>query len=146
MKVEVSIDPACKEPKVIIHTDKMTDEIENLMQCIASAEMNTLSVLSHKGVEFINCGDIVRIYTEQKKVFVQTMVSIYNVRFRLYELEEKLNTQMFVLISNAEIVNRNMIIHMDISKTGTIGVALKGGIKTYASRRYVTKIKKQLGL
>ncbi|MFJ6209948.1 LytTR family DNA-binding domain-containing protein [Lysinibacillus sp. NPDC092081] len=146
MKVEVSIDPACKEPKVIIHTDKMTDEIENLMQCIASAEMNTLSVLSYKGVEFINCGDIVRIYTEQKKVFVQTMVSIYNVRFRLYELEEKLNTQLFVRISNAEMVNRNMIIHMDISKTGTIGVELKGGIKTYASRRYVTKIKKKLGL
>ncbi|QPQ30216.1 LytTR family DNA-binding domain-containing protein [Lysinibacillus sp. JNUCC 51] len=145
MKVEVSIDPVCKEPKVIIHTDKMTDEIENIMQCFTSAEMNTLSVLSHRGVEFINCGDIVRIYTEQKKVFVQTMVSIYNVRFRLYELEEKLNTQMFVRISNAEIVNRNMIIHMDISKTGTIGVELKGGIKTYASRRYVTKIKKQLG-
>ncbi|MGE7687693.1 LytTR family DNA-binding domain-containing protein [Lysinibacillus sp. NPDC097214] len=146
MKVEVSIDPACKEPKVTIHTDKMTDEIENLMQCIASAEMNTLSVLSHRGVEFINCEDIVRIYTEQKKVFVQTMVSIYNVRFRLYELEEKLNTQLFLRISNAEIVNRNMIIHMDISKTGTIGVELKGGINTYASRRYVTKIKKQLGL
>ncbi|MGE7129281.1 LytTR family DNA-binding domain-containing protein [Lysinibacillus xylanilyticus] len=144
MKVEVSIDPACKEPKVIIHTDKMTDEIENIMQCITSTEMNTLSVLSHRGVEFINCGDIVRIYTEQKKVFVQTMASIYNVRFRLYELEEKLNTQMFVRISNAEIVNRNMIIHMDISKTGTIGVELKGGIKTFASRRYVTKIKKQL--
>ncbi|KOP78274.1 histidine kinase [Lysinibacillus sp. FJAT-14745] len=146
MKVEVSIDPACKEPKVIIHTDKMTDEIENLMQCITSTEMNTLSALSQKGVEFINCGDIVRIYTEQKKVFVQTMDGIYTVRFRLYELEEKLNTQMFVRISNAEIVNRNMIIHMDISKTGTIGVELKGGIKTYASRRYVTKIKKQLGL
>jgi len=146
MKVEVSIDPACKEPKVTIHTDKMTDEIENLMQCIASAEMNTLSVLSQRGVEFINCGDIVRIYTEQKKVFVQTMGGIYNVRFRLYELEEKLNTQIFVRISNAEMVNRNMIIHMDISKTGTIGVELKGGIKTYASRRYVTKIKKQLGL
>ncbi|WP_427108102.1 LytTR family DNA-binding domain-containing protein [Lysinibacillus xylanilyticus] len=145
MKVEVSIDPACKEPKVIIHTDKITDEIENIMQCITSTEMNTLSVLSHRGVEFINCGDIVRIYTEQKKVFVQTVVSIYNVRFRLYELEEKLNTQMFVRISNAEIVNRNMIIHMDISKTGTIGVELKGGIKTYASRRYVTKIKKHLG-
>lgn len=146
MRVEVSIDPACKEPKVIIHTDKITDEIENIMQCITSTEMNTLSVLSQRGVEFINCGEIVRVYTEQKKVFVQTMVSIYNVRFRLYELEEKLNTQMFVRISNAEIVNRNMIIHMDISKTGTIGVELKGGIKTYASRRYVTKIKKQLGL
>ncbi|MDM5249079.1 MULTISPECIES: LytTR family DNA-binding domain-containing protein [unclassified Lysinibacillus] len=146
MKVELSIDPTCKEPKVIIHTDKMTDEIEYLMQSIVSSDLNTLSVFSDRGVEFINCGDIVRIYTEQKKVFVQTVVGIYTVRLRLYELEEKLNTQMFVRISNAEIVNRNMIKHMDISRTGTIGVELKGGIKTYASRRYVAKIKKQLGI
>jgi len=146
MKVEVSIDPTCKEPKVIIHTDKMSDEIEHLMQSIVSSDLNTLSVFSDRGVEFINCGDIVRIYTEQKKVFVQTVVGIYTVRLRLYELEEKLNTQMFVRISNAEIVNRNMIKHMDISRTGTIGVELKGGIKTYASRRYVAKIKKQLGI
>jgi len=39
-----------------------------------------------------------------------------------------------------------MIKRMDISRTGTIGVELVGNINTYASRRYVTKIKKQLGL
>jgi len=103
-------------------------------------------VLSDRGVEFVNCQDIVRIYTEQKKVFVQTLTGIYTVRLRLYELEERLNMQIFVRISNAEIVNRHMIKRMDISRTGTIGVELVGNINTYASRRYVTKIKKQLGL
>lgn len=146
LKVEVSVDPTCIEPKVTIHTAEMTDEIEHLMHCIASAGIHTLSVISDRGVEFIDCQDIIRIYTEQKKVFVQTLKGIYTVRLRLYELEERLNTQMFVRISNAEIVNRHMIKRMDISKTGTIGVELKGSIHTYASRRYVAKIKKQLGL
>jgi len=146
LKVEVSVDPKCIEPKVTIHTAEMTDEIEHLMHCIASAGIHTLSVLSDRGVEFVNCQDIVRIYTEQKKVFVQTLTGIYTVRLRLYELEERLNMQIFVRISNAEIVNRHMIKRMDISRTGTIGVELVGNINTYASRRYVTKIKKQLGL
>lgn len=146
MKVEVSIDPTCKEPKVIILTDKMTEEIEQIMQQVSSKAADSLAVFSNRGVEMIACNDILRIYTEAKKVFIQTTEGIYTVRFRLYELENKLNTQIFLRISNVEIVNRNMIKQMDISKTGTIGVVLKGEIKTYASRRYVSKIKKQLGI
>lgn len=146
MKVEISIDPTYKEPKVIILTDKMTDDIEHLMQSITAAAESTLIAFSHKGVELIDSKEIVRIYTEQKKVFVQTIKGVYTVRFRLYELEEKLNPQMFIRISNAEIVNRYMIKHMDISRIGTIGVELKNGTKTYASRRYVSKIKKHLGI
>lgn len=146
MKVEISIDPTYQEPKVIILTDKVTDDIEHLMQSITAIAESTLSVFSHKGVELIDSKEIVRIYTEQKKVFVQTINGVYTVRFRLYELEEKLNPHMFIRISNAEMVNRHMIKRMDISKTGTIGVELKNGIKTYASRRYVSKIKKLLGI
>ncbi|WP_445477699.1 LytTR family DNA-binding domain-containing protein [Lysinibacillus irui] len=146
MKVEISIDPTYQEPKVIILTDKVTDDIEHLMQSIAAVAESTLPVFSHKGVELIDSKEIVRIYTEQKKVFVQTINGVYTVRFRLYELEEKLNPHMFIRISNAEMVNRHMIKRMDISKTGTIGVELKNGIKTYASRRYVSKIKKFLGI
>lgn len=146
MKVEISIDPTYQEPKVIILTDKVTDDIEHLMQSITAIAESTLPVFSHKGVELIDSKEIVRIYTEQKKVFVQTINGVYTVRFRLYELEEKLNPHMFIRISNAEMVNRHMIKRMDISKTGTIGVELKNGIKTYASRRYVSKIKKLLGI
>ncbi|EON72094.1 LytTR family DNA-binding domain-containing protein [Lysinibacillus sphaericus] len=142
MKIEVSIDPTYQEPKVIILTDKMTEEIEQIMQRIATEEADS----SSRGAEMIACKDILRIYTEAKKVFVQTSRGIYTVRSRLYELDKKLNPQIFVRISNAEIVNRNMIKQMDISKTGTIGVVLQGDIKTYASRRYVSKIKKQLGI
>jgi len=109
MKVEISIDPTYKEPKVIILTDKMTDDIEHLMQIITTTAESTLLAFSHKGVELIDSKEIVRIYTEQKKVCVQSNHGVYTVRLRLYELEEKLNPQMFLRISNAEIVNRYMI-------------------------------------
>ena len=64
-------------------------------------------------------------------------------RQRLYELEERLAPHRFVRISNSEIVNARMILGMDFSRAGTIRMSLRGGIETYASRRYVSKIRRQ---
>ncbi|KEK24079.1 LytTR family DNA-binding domain-containing protein [Bacillus gaemokensis] len=146
MKFELSIDPSYKEPKIIILTNKMTDEISDIMKRLSETSMDSLAVFSDRGVEIVECKDIVRIYAEKQKVFLQTAAGIYTVRSRLYELEEKLNSQFFVRISNSEIVNIKMITNMDISMTGTIGVLLTGNIKTYASRRCVSKIKKLFGI
>lgn len=146
MDFEVLIDSSYKEPKIIILTDKMTDEIAEIMKILSETSIDSLPVYSERGVEIVECKNIIRIYTEKQKVFVQTVKGVYTVRLRLYELIEKLDSQLFVRISNSEIVNIKMIANMDITMTGTIGVLLKGNIKTYASRRYVSKIKKLFGI
>lgn len=146
MKVEISIDPSCKEPKIIILTDKMTDEIAEIMKQLSESTMDSLAVFSHRGVVIVSCKEIIRIFTEKQKVYVQTLDNTYTVRMRLYELEAKLDNKRFVRISNSEIVNIRMITNMDISMNGTICVSLKSGMKTYASRRYVKKIKQLFGI
>ncbi len=146
MKVEISIDPSCKEPKIIIHTDKITDEITEIMKHLSESKMESLAVFSNRGVVIVSCKEIIRIFTEKQKVYVQTLDNVYTVRMRLYELEEKLDNTWFVRISHSEIVNIRMITNMDISISGTIAVSLKGDIQTYASRRYVKKIKQLFGI
>lgn len=146
MKFEVLIDSSCKEPKIIIITNEMTDEITGIMKRLSDTHIDSLAVTSERGGRIVNCKEIIRIYAEKKKVFVQTEQELYTVRARLYELEEKLDSQLFVRISNSEIVNKKKIVRMDISMTGTIGVILKGDVQTYASRRYVSKIKKLFGV
>ena len=76
----------------------------------------------------------------------QTMEGIYQLRERLYELEERLGSEAFLRISHSEIVNRRRICRLDVSLTGTIAVILEGGITTYVSRRYVPRIRKALEL
>ncbi|MGG0741633.1 LytTR family DNA-binding domain-containing protein [Niallia taxi] len=144
MEIEVKIDSAYKEPKVIIITDKITNEVKSLMDKIS--ENKKLTVFSEEEAIIVEADEIIRIYSENKKVYVQTNHSIYSIRMRLYELEEKLILNQFIRISQSELINRNQIVSMDISLTGTIGVLLKNDIKTFASRRYVSKIKKQLGI
>ena len=89
---------------------------------------------------------IVKIYAEASKVFAQTEKGSYQIRLRLYEAEEKLNNSKFVRISNSEIVNLKKVKSLDLSFVGTICMELSNGEVSYVSRRYVSKIKRVLGL
>ena len=59
-------------------------------------------------------------------------------------MEERLDSGMFVRISNSEIVNIEQIEKLDMSHAGTIKMYLKNQDETYVSRRYVSKIKEVL--
>ena len=79
-------------------------------------------------------------------LFRSTEKGEYALKFRMYELEEKLDKNCFVRISNSEIINLKKVKSFDLSLTGTICVKMKNGRVTYASRRYVSKIKQVLGI
>ena len=70
----------------------------------------------------------------------------FRLRMRLYQAEEKLTGMRFVRISNSEIINLNKTENFDLSFVGTIQVKLKNGDTTFVSRRYVSEIKKILGI
>ena len=83
---------------------------------------------------------------EEGKVFAKTEYDLYQLRLRLYELEERLDDALFVRISNSEIVNLKKVKNLDLSFVGTICMELSNGDVSYVSRRYVSKIKRLLGL
>lgn len=142
MKVEINLDPNCTERKVVIHTDKMTEEIEQLLRALADPAPDKIPVQTDGGVELLPIGDILRVYAERQKVYVQTARGVYPVKARLYEMEKRLEDRSFARISSSELVNTRMITSMDFSLSGTIRMTLKGGILTYVSRRRVAEIKK----
>lgn len=57
-----------------------------------------------------------------------------------------LDGAVFVRISNSEIISLRHCRGFDLKLTGTICVALTGGIVTYVSRRYMKQIRQALGL
>lgn len=61
-------------------------------------------------------------------------------------MEERLNSNYFIRISNSEIINLKKVKNFDLSFTGTICVELMNGTTTYVSRRYVSKMKTILGI
>ena len=103
-------------------------------------------ITAYKGQETkkIPAYEIVRIYSENKKVYLRTMQETYEIHDRLYALEESLDRKGFVRISNSEIVGISQIEKMDMGYAGTIKMYMKNGDITFVSRRYIGKIKEQL--
>lgn len=146
MQVEVKIDSSYLEPKVMILTAAMTEDVHIILNKLSDQKPQILSGSKDHKIEVIDQADLIRIYASAGKVFAVTRKGEYALRLRLYEIEERLPPQQFVRISNSEIINLKQVNHFDLSLTGTIFVKLADGATTYVSRRYVSKLKKILGI
>lgn len=94
----------------------------------------------------LNPEEIYCFYSENQKVFAKTDKDALFVNQKLYELEEKLKGTSFVRVSNSCIVNISKINNLELSYSGTIQINFKNNDKEFVSRRYVSKIKKYLGI
>lgn len=146
MQIEIKIDESCKEPKIMIVTDKMTEEINTIVKRLSEEQPAMIVGCKEEVVEILDPTDIYRIYSSNGKVFAVTNQGEYTMKLRLYEAEQRLKENAFLRISNTEIVNLRKVKGFDLSFAGRICVALFNGQTTYVSRRYVAKIKKVLGM
>ena len=146
MQIEIKIDESCKDPKIIVVTDKMTDELNSIIKKLSDEQPKLLAGFRDDSVEVLNPENISRVYASNGKVVAKTNQGEYVLRLRLYELEQRLQGDSFVRISNAEIINLKKVKGFDLSFAGMICVTLTDGAVTYVSRRYVSKIKQVLGM
>lgn len=146
MQIEIKINRSCTEPRIVVITDAMTDEINNIIKRLSDDTPHILSGIKDEKLEILEQSDLIRVYANSGKVYAVTDNGEYILRFRLYELEERLPRDKFVRISNSEIINLKKIKNFDMSFTGTICVKFLNGTVTYVSRRYVAKIKQILGV
>lgn len=146
MQLEVKIDSSYIEPKVIILTASMTEDVNIILNKLTEQAPQIISGSRDNKIEVIVLEDLIRIYAGSGKVFAVTHKGEYALRLRLYEIEERLPPHQFVRISNSEIINLKNVSSFDLSFTGTICVKLANGTITYVSRRYVSKLKKILGI
>jgi len=147
MKINVELDPTSKEIEVIIKTNELTTEVNELIKRISTTSHTMVFGFKNDVIQMIEIIHIIRIYAFNKKVFaILTTGEEFAIRMPLYELENRLDDKAFVRISNSEIISLKAIKQLDLSFTGTIAMTLKNGETVYVSRRYVSKIKKVLGL
>ena len=137
MKIEFRREPEAAEVRVLVTAAERTPEVEALLRRIRA--LPAVIAYDARGEVPLRAEEIIRIYTEGRRVRVDSDRGSFDLRSRLYELEEKLGAADFVRISNSEIVQKGRILRLDFSLTGTIRLMLEGGIETYVSRRYVSR-------
>ena len=146
MQVEIKIDSSYTDPKIIILTASMTEDVSRIVKTLSENTSQIISGYKDEKIEILDPGDLIRVYANSGKIIAVTNKGEYILRLRLYELEKQLPSNKFIRISNSEIINLKKVNNFDLSFTGTICVKLSNGTTPYVPRRYVAKLKKILGI
>ena len=72
MQIEIKLDENCKEPKIIVVTNKMTDEINEIMKRLSDEQPKMIAGFKDDIVEVLEPFDIYRIFAASGKVFAET--------------------------------------------------------------------------
>lgn len=141
MKIKYDIQEKYEEIEIHLCNRERSKELLEVRELLENILGTKIKVHKNQEYKTLVPAEIVRIYSQNKRVYVRTQDEYYEVSDRVYVLEEQLQDRGFVRISNSEIVNIRQIEKMDMSYTGTIKMFLKNGDETYVSRRYMKQIK-----
>lgn len=141
MKISLDIDPAHEETKVTIHCKEMDASIKQILNFLNERE--TEFIVGRKGERqhILMPDEIHYFHSEGDTVLATTSEGRFKVKEKLYELEQLLPSHQFIRLSKSVIANLYEVSHFESSFNGTLCVYFKSGVKEYASRHYVAKIK-----
>lgn len=142
--IDVIIDDSYTDPKVTIYTKSRTRQVENIISAVENVSENdypTLAGYNDDRIEFMSQRDIVRVFTEGRKIVIQTDAGQYYSNKTLSGIEDVLNHDRFIRISQSEIINLYKVKCFEFNSAGTIGIELENGCKTWVARSRVKAIR-----
>ena len=145
MKVNIDISAEYKEPYAVIHTDKVTDEIQRMIDVFSNSETPVTALQNEEDIVVLQPKEIYMVRVEDGDTIIYGARQKYRSRKRLYELAQQLGKQ-FMQISKTTLINLSYMDSIEPGFSGTLLLKLKNGDKDYVSRKYLPEFKKYLGL
>lgn len=145
MKIDIDINENYKEITLTVKAPEMTPEVVDLIGKLKTTNKNVVGRIEQK-MHVLNPQDILLFYSQEQKIFADTMKGTYEIKQKLYEIEEELKGEGFVRISKFAIANINKIRDMEMFFNGSLVANFINGKQEAISRRYVSKVKEYLGI
>lgn len=120
---------------------KLTDDIEAL---VIGSVTEIIGYGENQAIR-LKTDEVTCFMVEDSKVYALTDKEKYQLKQRLYQLEEMLPDN-FVKINQSCIANIRQIKKFDTSISGTLVINFKNGYKDYVSRRQMKTVKERFGL
>lgn len=148
MKIRMEIVPDLEEPELVLRCARPgTEEARLLARLEGLGERaEKLTGLREGQTYLLDPQRILYADTVDKRTFLYTAGAVYETELRLYELEERLQSQDFFRASKSALVNFNAIQSLRPDLGGRIRLTMEGGETVYVSRQYAPGLKKRLGL
>lgn len=145
MKITILTPEPGQEDEVIIRCAQLDAGLMKLIYALKT-EKNKLTAYSDTGITMLPTADVYYFEAVDSKVFAYCEKQVYEIRKKLYELEEELANTDFLRISKSTIVDLSKVQHLSAAFNGRLEAKLKNGEKIIISRQYVPALKKKLGL
>ena len=146
MKMQIEIDEKILEDEVIIRCNQLSDEINKIQNFVNELILKKTSIIFYKdNIEYyISLNEVLFFETEENNVFAHTLENVYQVKYKLYELE-KLLPGNFMRVSKSSILNIDHIYSITRNITASSIVEFQNTYKkVYVSRNYYKPLKFKL--
>lgn len=146
MKIRIEVDEKIEEDEIIIRCRKLNDEVCNIQKSLSDMLSQKAQITFYKNnMEYYIClSEILFFETEATSISAHTVDNIYQVKYKLYELEEIL-PKNFMRVSKSTIVNIDYIYAIERNLTSSSIVEFQNTHKKiYVSRYYYKLVKLKL--
>lgn len=132
------------QPEIVeIHCHKVSDEVKEIIAFVKSRQGQLTGSMDDMQFE-IPVGDIFYIESVDNKTFAYTQSEVYELRQKLYEVEDLLRQKHFLRTSKSTLLNLMKISAIKPALNGRFTAVLFSGEETVISRKYVPGLKKAL--
>ena len=144
MKLRIEVTDGSSEDEIIIRCGRVDDSVLKLQAYIQ--DMSAPKMIFYKGTQeyYLPLEEILFFETEGEQIHAHTVNDAFRVKYRLYELEEKL-PHYFVRAAKGTIVNTTHIYSINRNLTSSSQVKFSGTHKhIYVSRHYYSSLKDKM--
>ncbi len=143
MKLEMRKIPESEPEMMEIRYHWVTDEIREIVSFVKSRKGQLSATRDGKRFE-VPVVDLFYAESVDDRVFLYTASDSYEIRMKLYELENLLKNRSFLRISKSMLVNLMKISSVRPALNGRFSAILKNGEEIIISRKYVPALKQVL--
>ena len=145
MKITIETPIEGQEDEVIFRCANLDERLLKIISSLKS-DQGSLTGYADDCIVKLNPKDIFYFESVDNKVFAYSGKNVYEIRKKLYEIEEEFLNSDYMRISKSAIINISKIAYVKPILNGRFEAKLKNDEKIIISRQYVNELKKRLDI
>ena len=145
MKITIIDCPEGEEEEIIIKCRQMDEHLMRMIRTVKAGQERLIGTRNGQIMQ-IQPKEIYYFEAVDNRVFLYGEREVFETRYKLYELEERLGGTDFFRASKSVLLNLSKVKIFATALGGRVEANMKNGEKLMISRQYVPGLKEKLGL
>lgn len=145
MKITIQDVGPGDEEEIIVRCRELDEALLRVIHELKTRR-GKFTVTENDKIRQIDAGDVYYFEAVDNKVFLYLEQGVYEIKYKLYEIEEEYAGTDFFRASKSVVINLSKVKQFAPDFGGRFEAQMKNGEKLIISRQYVPALKKRLGM